>query len=105
MAEIELCKGNPRAWLLNGPGKNSDTLPGWSAPVKGQPRPERRAANPLMEARMQALLATLLEALAPYPEARAALAAALAGGTTGAAERGPVVPGSPGGAAVISQGF
>jgi len=77
MAEIALCKGNPRAWLLNGPGKNSDTLPGWSAPVKGQPRPERHAANPLLEAPTQALLAKLLEVLAPYPDAHTALADAL----------------------------
>jgi len=78
MAEIALCKADPKAWLLNGPGKNSDSLPGWSAPVKGQAKPERRAVNLLLEPQMQALLASLLEVLAPFPEARAALAGALA---------------------------
>ncbi len=78
MAEIDLHKKNSRAWLLNGPGKNSDHLPGWSAPVKGQPKPEKRTVNVLTEPQMQTLLATLLETLAPFPEARAALAKALA---------------------------
>ena len=76
-AEIELHKDQPKVWLLNGPGKISDTLPGWSTPVKGQPKAEKKTVNPLMEKQVQALLVSLVEALAPYPEARAALAAVL----------------------------
>jgi hypothetical protein len=78
MAEVALRKGEPKAWLLNGPGKNSDVLPGWSNPVKGQPLPDREALNALLDARVQALLAALLAALEPHPEARAAVAVALA---------------------------
>jgi hypothetical protein len=77
MAEIALREDDPKAWLLNGPGKNSDRLPGWSAPVKGLAPADRRAVNVLLEPSMQALLASLMEVLAPYPDARAALAAAL----------------------------
>jgi len=78
MAEIDLHTNNSKAWLLNGPGKNSDSLPGWSTPVKGQPKPERHSVNVLAEPQLQALLTSLLETLSPYPEARAALATALA---------------------------
>ena len=76
MAEVALCKADPKAWLLNGPGKNSDSLPGWSAPVKGQTKSDR-GVNVLLDPQMQALLGKLLEVLGPYPEA-AAVAAALA---------------------------
>jgi hypothetical protein len=78
MAEVGLRKNEPKSWLLNGPGKNSDALPGWSTPVKGQPGADREAFNALLDARVQALLAALLTALEPYPDARAAVAAALA---------------------------
>jgi hypothetical protein len=77
MAEVDLRQNDPKAWLLNGPGKNSDRLPGWSAPVKGQPNRDSRAVNLLLEPQLQALLARLLEVLAPFPEARAAVAVAL----------------------------
>ncbi|HEX5269446.1 MAG TPA: hypothetical protein VFW33_03115 [Gemmataceae bacterium] len=78
MAEVELRQSEPKAWLLNGPGKISDTLPGWSTAVKGQPGADRDAVNLLLDARVQALLAALLAALEPFPEARVAVAAALA---------------------------
>jgi hypothetical protein len=78
MAEIALCKADPKAWLLNGPGKNSDSLPGWSAPLKGQAKSDRRAVNVLLDPQMQTLFGSLLEVLVPYPDARTAVAAALA---------------------------
>ena len=77
MSEVALRQKDPKAWLLNGPGKNSDNLPGWSMPVKGQAKPQRPGAGVLLQAEMQTLLGSLLDVLAPYPEARAALAAAL----------------------------
>lgn len=77
MAEVALRRDEPKAWLLNGPGKISEALPGWSAPVKGQPA-EREAVNVLLERQLQTFLVTLLEVLGPYPEARAAVAAAFA---------------------------
>jgi hypothetical protein len=79
MAEVDLRQTEPKAWLLNGPGKISEALPGWSAPVKGQPA-ERDAINLLLERQLQTFLVTLLEALGPYPEARAAVATAFAPG-------------------------
>ena len=78
MAEIELHKTSPKTWLLSGPGKNSANVPGWSTPVKGQPSTDHHAINALLEPQMQALIVSLLEALTPFPEARAALAASLA---------------------------
>jgi hypothetical protein len=78
MAEVALRSDDPKAWLLNGPGKNSDALPGWSTPVKGLPAADRDAVNLLLDARVQALLSALLAALEPFPEARVAVAAALA---------------------------
>ena len=88
MAEVELRKHEPKSWLLNGPGKNSDALPGWSTPVKGQAA-DREAFCALLDARLQALVAALLAALEPYPEARTAVAAALAPEATPDVEEKP----------------
>src|SRR5581483_9885206 len=77
MSEVALRNKDPKAWLLNGPGKHSDSLPGWTMPIKGQAKPERPAANALLEPQMLALLRSLLDVLTPFPEARAALAGAL----------------------------
>jgi hypothetical protein len=77
MAEIALRENDPKAWLLNGPGKKSADLPGWSAPLKGQPNPDEGAVNVLLEPQMQALLKSLTAVLEPFPDARAALAKAL----------------------------
>ena len=77
VSEVALRQKDPKAWLLNRPGKNSDNLPGWTMPVKGQTKPQRPGAGVLLQAEMQTLLGSLLDVLAPYPEARAALAAAL----------------------------
>ena len=89
----------PKVWLLNGPGKNSDSLPGWSTPVKGQPKSEKQTINVLLERQTQTLLKLLLEVLAPFPEARTALAAMLSvdakpasgGGSVGECRRMTVV--------------
>jgi hypothetical protein len=77
MAEVALRNDDPKAWLLNGPGKNSDSLPGWTTPVRGQAGLDRQAVNALLEPQVQALFAAVLAALEPYADARAAVAAAL----------------------------
>jgi hypothetical protein len=79
MAEVDLRQNEPKAWLLNGPGKISEALPGWSAPVKGQAA-ERDEINVLLERQLQTFLVTLLEALGPFPEARLAVAEVFAPG-------------------------
>jgi hypothetical protein len=78
MAEVALRNDDPRTWLLHGPGKDSADLPGWSAPARAPADTGGRTANVLLDPHLQALLAAILDVLAPYPEARAAVAAALA---------------------------
>jgi hypothetical protein len=78
MAEIALRQKDPRTWLLSGPGKGTTDRPGWSGAVRGQLQAEGYAGNPLLQAQIQALLARLMDLLEPHPEARAAVAAALA---------------------------
>jgi hypothetical protein len=50
-------------------------------PVRARPAAEGREGNPLLQPAAARALAALLQALTPFPEARAAAAAAL-GGTT-----------------------
>lgn len=77
MAEVEMRTNDAKAWLLNGPGKGTPDEPGWSAPVKAQVTQESRTVNVLLDPQMQSLFAAILQVLAPYPEARAAIAAVL----------------------------
>jgi hypothetical protein len=65
------------SWLKSGPGKETPASPGWANPSRPQPGDEP-ALNPLLHAETQQMLAALLRALEPFPEARAAAAAALA---------------------------
>jgi hypothetical protein len=73
-AEIAVYKKDPKSWLMNGPGKETAETPGWSSPVRpsSQKRAEDRAG--LEQAK---LAAGLLQALAPFPEARVAAARVL----------------------------
>jgi hypothetical protein len=61
-AEMKTFKGQPLDWLKSGPG-------GW-----GRAAAEPRAVEPLLVPVLRAFLARLLEALAPYPDARRAVA-------------------------------
>jgi hypothetical protein len=69
----------PLSWLKFGPGKETPGRPGWS----GMPRPivreENTQGNILLSPEMQGVFASILQVLAPFPEARAAVAQALAG--------------------------
>jgi hypothetical protein len=76
-AEVEMRRTDPKAWLLNGPGKGTPDEPGWSAPVKAQVTREGRTVNVLLDPQMQSLYAAILQVLTPFPEARAAIAAVL----------------------------
>jgi hypothetical protein len=77
-AEAEALKDKPMDWLKSGPGKETTAEPGWSALAK--PRAGALKETPLWErAEVQNLIRIILQALEPYPEIRAAVAAALQG--------------------------
>ncbi len=74
-AEIQARDGKPLDWLRGGPGRHSPENPGWTGPARA-PSAES-APSPLMTPEVQRLIAELLAALGPHPEARAAVAAVL----------------------------
>jgi hypothetical protein len=77
-AEIHTCDADPRFWLRHGPGKETQQTPGWAAlakPCFGAA--DNEAGSVLQSAEFRTLLATVLRALAPYPQARLAAAEAL----------------------------
>src|SRR5258708_38158336 len=77
-AEVAALKDKPMDWLKAGPGKETTAKPGWSALAK--PRAGAlKDISPLLDPGVQAFLRVLLQALEPYPNARAAVAAVLAG--------------------------
>jgi hypothetical protein len=78
-AEMAAYKKDALNWLKSGPGREAPGRTGWSMPVRGRPRRERRSGNPLLHPTGARLLAALLQALTPFPEARAAAAAVLNG--------------------------
>ncbi len=79
-AEVQALRQEAVKWLMQGPGKETPDSPGWSQMVRPSPPPEGREINLLLEPQMQGVFAAMLQVLAPFPEARAALADALAGG-------------------------
>jgi hypothetical protein len=78
-AEIRVLEKDPKLWLLSGPGKERSDCPGWTATVKSVPRRDAGPANLFADPAGVALVAALLAALAPFPDARRAAAQALDG--------------------------
>lgn len=78
-AEIKALQENPIAWLRFGPGRERADNPGWTTPPKPQLTQDNRAINVLLSPEMNGFFAALLQILSPYPEARVAVAQALAG--------------------------
>jgi hypothetical protein len=76
-AEIKILQENPLDWLKSGPGRESPNLPGWTAPTKPLVQTNNQV-NLLLAPEMQGLFAAILRVLGPFPEARAAVALALA---------------------------
>jgi hypothetical protein len=72
-AEMEVREKDAKAWLLQGPGRETGTEQGWGAAGKSA-----NAATPDNSARLFELCAVVLKALAAFPEARANVAEALA---------------------------
>jgi hypothetical protein len=85
-AELAAFKGRPFDWLRSGPGKETARNPGWTATARAAPRRGGRGRNSV-----DGLVTALLEVLAPYPDARAAVAAALLpeGDSRGSERRSP----------------
>ncbi|HYT92910.1 MAG TPA: hypothetical protein VEL76_29605 [Gemmataceae bacterium] len=75
-AEMAAFKKDALGWLKGGPGRETAARAGWSMPVKAR-TPKGRKSNPLLQPEVAQLLAALLQALTPFPEARAAVAAVL----------------------------
>lgn len=78
-AEMEAMRRDPLRWLMQGPGKERPNDPGWSQVVRPVLNQDNRSVNILLAPEMQSIFASILQVLAPYPEARAAVAQALAG--------------------------
>jgi hypothetical protein len=73
-AEIAVMENKPLDWLRYGPGKETAERPGWTAAVRATARGDGRAGNVLENREIRALIASLVQVLAPYPEARRAVA-------------------------------
>jgi hypothetical protein len=73
-AEVAIIDKRPLDWLKCGPGKESSHRPGWSAAPRAQAAPRSRDSNPLANPVFQRYCADLMDALTPFPEARAAIA-------------------------------
>jgi hypothetical protein len=74
LAEIAAFKMNPLAWLKHGPGKETADTPGWTITVRPQITHDHRTVNVLLHPDIVELCSALLRVLAPFPEARTAVA-------------------------------
>ncbi|MCC6420963.1 MAG: hypothetical protein IT429_22230 [Gemmataceae bacterium] len=77
-AEMAAYKKDALNWLKGGPGRDQAGSPGWAMPVRAS-EPNEATPNSLSQPEAARLIAVLIEALTPFPEARAAAAAALDG--------------------------
>jgi hypothetical protein len=73
MAEMTVCKEDPKFWLVQGPGRDRATQEGWGTGAKSA----AGAEHPQDSSILWELFELLLTALAPYPEPRAAAAAVI----------------------------
>ena len=71
LSELAVCKHNPKFWLIHGPGKETSECTGWTTPVRPVEHQEP-AGDSAQETKM--LCSWILEALSPFPEARALVA-------------------------------
>jgi hypothetical protein len=75
-AEIAVLESKPLDWLKYGPGKETARSRGWTGTVRAATPARGSAGSALEDAVIRAFLADVVQALAPYPEARAAAACA-----------------------------
>jgi hypothetical protein len=77
VAETKLFANDPKLWLLHGPGRETAAAPGWTAaarPAEGSPAVSE---NAWLQPGLLKFLATLLDALTSFPEARRRVAQAM----------------------------
>src|SRR5262249_52469674 len=77
MAEVQMRTDNPKVWLTQGPGKETDALPGWTAPVKATVPKQNTSRPGDLQPELLQLFSLILEVLSPFPEARKAVAEVL----------------------------
>ncbi len=77
LAEIDVRKKDPRVWLSRGPGRETANNPGWTRETKPIVFRDNRRLNILATPEWMSLWSRMLEAIQQFPEARAALAAAV----------------------------
>jgi hypothetical protein len=82
-AEMEVRDKDVKVWLLQGPGRETATHEGWGPAAK----PAAGAESAEHRVRLGELCHLLLRALAPFPEARAAVAKMLESGEIASHER------------------
>jgi hypothetical protein len=82
-AEVQVFQKRPLDWLRCGPGREAADSPGWTATVKAPAVGPGGETNLLLLPEVQRLLLFVHEQLAPYPDARTAVA----GAADGRAER------------------
>lgn len=77
VVEMQMRTEQPKVWLLQGPGRETPTRPGWTTPARSNGRDGR--VSPLhLQPEILALVTAILQTLKPFPEARTALAQTLA---------------------------
>ena len=75
-AEMAGYEKDPKAWLIHGPGRESEQRPGWSVSVHAvEATPESH--NALLDPDIIKLFRTVLKVLEPFPEVRSHVAQAL----------------------------
>ena len=73
-AEIETRKDDPRFWLTHGPGREKVNAPGWTNPASGRLPSKKEQVGRDFTKQFLRMLNPILEVLAPFPEAREAVA-------------------------------
>ena len=74
-AELETRKKDARYWLTHGPGREHEGVPGWTNPPSVRlSRAKRKRPKGALDPEFLDQLSPILEALMPFPEARAAVA-------------------------------
>jgi hypothetical protein len=72
-AEMSILEKDARTWLKHGPGRDVPGKPGWASLARPSPSAGDRGAELLSSPEMLQLLANMRAALAPFPEALAAV--------------------------------
>jgi hypothetical protein len=71
LSELAVCKKDPKFWLSHGPGRETVDNVGWTTPVRANVGQEAQE-DPIETSR--AFCSWMMEALAPYPDARLKIA-------------------------------